>query len=100
MTLFFLTGADTIMINLKWLILLLMFLSIGCFLPAAHADGQNKNVPSTPGRAKPSPTLGNTTTGPTLSNTTTGPTLDNTTTGPTQTDRSMHGHQITITPQG
>ena len=80
--------------NLKWLILFLIFLSIGCFLTAAHADGQNKNVPSKPGRAKPSPTLGNTTTGPTLDNTTTGPTLDNTTTG-----RSIHGHQKKNIPQ-
>ncbi len=43
---------------INWLIVLLIFLSIGCFLPVASADELYKDVPPMPGRAKPPPKPG------------------------------------------
>ena len=42
--------------NLNWLFVLLLFLSVGCFLPAVRAEEQNKDVPPKPGHTMPGST--------------------------------------------
>ena len=46
----------------NWLVVFLLFISIGCFLPAAHAEEQNKDVPpksdhTMPGSTKAGPPM-------------------------------------------
>ena len=40
----------------NWLVVFLLFISIGCFLPAAHAEEQNKDVPPKSGHTMPGST--------------------------------------------